>query len=81
MPVEVRFSTPVQTGSEARPASYTMGTRSFSVVNKLGRGVDHPNHLALRLKSIAIPLLPLWAFMACSRVNFTFTFTALYQQI
>jgi len=23
----------------------------------------------------AIPLLPLWAFMACSRVNATFTFT------
>jgi hypothetical protein len=24
----------------------------------------------------AIPLLPLWPFMACSRVNFTFTFRA-----
>ena len=22
-----------------------------------------------------MPLLPLWAFVACSRVNFTFTFT------
>jgi hypothetical protein len=32
----------------------------------------HP-HLALRLKkSKAIPLLPLWAFMAYSRVDFTF---------
>jgi hypothetical protein len=26
-------------------------------------------------KSKAIPLLPLWAFAACCRVNFTFTFT------
>jgi len=25
-------------------------------------------------KSRAIHLLPLWAFVACSRVNFTFTF-------
>jgi len=24
-----RYSTPVQTGSEAHPASYTMGTKSF----------------------------------------------------
>ena len=26
-------------------------------------------------KSKAIPLLPLWTFTACCRVNFTFTFT------
>jgi len=25
------------------------------------------------MKSSAIPLLPLWAFVACSMVNFTFT--------
>ena len=30
-------------------------------------------HPALRLKSRAIHLLPLWAFVACSRVKFTFT--------
>jgi len=28
IPVGVRFSAPVQTGSEAHPASYTMGTES-----------------------------------------------------
>jgi hypothetical protein len=28
----------------------TMGTRSFSRVNRPGRGVDHPPHLAPRLK-------------------------------
>ena len=38
----VRFSTPVQTGSEAHPASYTMGTGSFPGVKQLGHGVDHP---------------------------------------
>jgi len=45
-----RFSTPVQTGSEAHPASYTMGTGSFPGVKRPGRGVDHPPHLASRLK-------------------------------
>jgi len=37
-----RFSAPVQTGSEAHPASYTMGTGSFPGVKRPGFGVDHP---------------------------------------
>jgi len=37
-----RFSAPVQTGSEAHPASYTMGIGSFPGVKRPGRGVDHP---------------------------------------
>ena len=37
-----RFSSPVQTGSEAHPASYTMGTGSFPGVKRPGRAVDHP---------------------------------------
>jgi hypothetical protein len=37
-----RFSAPVQTGPEAHPASYIMGTGSFPGVNRPGRGVDHP---------------------------------------
>ena len=46
-----RFSAPVQTGPEAHPASYTMGTGSFPGVKRPGRGVDHqPSHLAPRLK-------------------------------
>jgi hypothetical protein len=44
---------------------------------KSGHGValtTHP-HLAPRLKKeYSLTLLPLWAFVACSRVNFTFTF-------
>ena len=36
------MSAPVQTGSEAHPASYTIGTWSFPGVKRPGRGVDHP---------------------------------------
>ena len=37
-----RFSAPVQTGTEAHPASYTMGTGSFLGVKQPGHGTDHP---------------------------------------
>jgi len=40
--VGVRFSTPVQTGPGAHPASYTMGTGPFPGGKGPGRGVDHP---------------------------------------
>ena len=49
-PGGARFSEPVQTGSETHPASYTMGTGSFPGVKRPGRDVDHPPHLAPRLK-------------------------------
>ena len=40
-----KFSTPVQTGPGAHPASYAMGTGSFSGVKRRGGGggVDHPH--------------------------------------
>ena len=44
-----RFYSPVQTGSEAHPASYTMGTESFPGIKRPGRGLDHQPHLAPRL--------------------------------
>jgi len=47
IPVEERFSAPVQTGPEAHPASYTMGTGSFRELKRPGRGVDHPSYLAV----------------------------------
>ena len=50
IPVVARFSAPIQTGPGAHPASYTMGTGSFPGVKRPGRGVDHPLHLAQRLK-------------------------------
>ena len=45
-----RFSSPVQTVPEAHPASYTMGKGSFPGVKRPERGVDHPPHIAPRLK-------------------------------
>jgi len=50
IPVEVRFSAPVQAGSEAHPASYTMGTGCFPGGKRPGRDVNHPLHLAPKLK-------------------------------
>ena len=51
IPVGARFPAPVLTGSEAHPASYTMGTGPFPGVNWPGRGVNHPSpHLAPRFK-------------------------------
>ena len=47
---EARLSAPVQTGPGVYPSSYTTGTGSFPGVMWLGRGVDHPPQLALRLK-------------------------------
>ena len=59
-----RFFAPVQTGSESHPAYYTMGTGSFPGVKWPGCGVDHPRHLAPRLKKeYSYNLLPLWDFV------------------
>ena len=52
-----------------------MGTGSFPGVKRRGHGVDHPPETNAEVKErVKLPLLPLWAFVACSRVNFTFTF-------
>ena len=45
-----RFSAPVQTGPGAHPTSYTMGTGSLLGVERPGRGVGFPLHLAPRLR-------------------------------
>jgi hypothetical protein len=50
MPVEARFSAHVQAGLGAHPSYYKMGTASYPGVRRPGRGVDHPPHLAPRLK-------------------------------
>jgi hypothetical protein len=50
-----------------------MGTGFFPGVKQPERGVDHPPHLAPRLKKeYSRTSTPLWAFVACFRVNFTF---------
>ena len=70
-PWVTRFFAPFQTGHGTHPASYTVSTGSFRGVKRPGRGVDHPPHLALKLKNewSYVYLLPLWAFVACYRVN------------
>ena len=50
IPVRARLSAAVQTDPGADPTSYTVGTESFPGVKWPGRGVDHPPHLAQRLK-------------------------------
>ena len=50
IPVVARFSAPVHTGFRSHPASYTRGTGTLPGVKRPGRGVDHPPHLAPRLK-------------------------------
>jgi len=46
---------------------------SFPGAKRPGRGVDHPPLSSTEVKE-RVPLLPLWVFVDCSRVNFTFTF-------
>ena len=48
--VGTRFSAPVQTGPEAHPTSYTLGTGSFPGVKRPVRGFDHPPHLSADVK-------------------------------
>ena len=63
VPVETRFSAPVQTSPGAHPASCKTGTGSFPGV-KCGRGVlltTHPLLVPRSWKSSAIPLPTLWA--------------------
>jgi hypothetical protein len=43
MLVGARFFAPIQTGSEAHPVSYAVGTGSFRGVRRPGRGVDLPS--------------------------------------
>jgi hypothetical protein len=62
IPVEAGFFAPIQTGSEAHPASCTMGTVSFLGVKAAGGGVDHlPPSSVPRFKEKcgAIPLFSL----------------------
>jgi len=53
-----------------------MGTGSLLPgVKRPGRGVDNPpsSSAEVKGKNKEIPLLPLWAFTACSKMNFTFS--------
>ena len=47
---EARFSSPVQIGPEAHPASYRIGAGSFPGVKRPGRGADHPPPYIVEIK-------------------------------
>ena len=75
IPAAARFFAPVQIGTLAHPALYTMGTRSFPGVNWTGSGFDHlPLQPDVNKKSKATHLLPLRTFMDGSRLKFSVTF-------
>jgi hypothetical protein len=75
--IESRGGEIFQTGPGAHLASYAMDTGSYPGVKRQGRGVEHPPPYSAEVKKRVEPitLLPplLWAFMVCSRVNFTYT--------
>ena len=72
--MRARFSSLVHTGPGVHPASYTMGTGFLPGVKRPGRGVDHPPPSSAEDEGRAeLYILPLWAFVACSTVNFTVT--------
>jgi hypothetical protein len=54
-----------------------MGNGSFLGSKRAGRGVDHPtpSMAEVKKKSKGMPLLPFWAFVVCSSLNFTITVT------
>ena len=45
-----RFSSPVQTGPGAHPASCTMGNGSFTGIKRPERSVDHPTPSSAQIK-------------------------------
>jgi len=75
MMVEERLSTPVQTGPEAHPTSYTiprtMGAGSFLGVEGQGRCADHPPPCSAEVKERVqlycySPSGPSWPDLGCT---------------
>jgi len=67
---EAKIYAPVQTGPGAHTISYTVGTGRFPGVKRTERRVDHTPSSSPEVKEKV--QLYLWAFVACSSVNFTF---------
>ena len=78
-PGGVKFSSPVQIGRGAHPASCTMGTGPSPGVKRPRRGVDHPPPSTAEVKEREQPYLysSVWAFMTRSRLNVAFLFARL----
>jgi len=73
-----RFSTPVQTGRGAHPASCTMGTGSFPGVKSDQVMSPHPFLVLWSRKSRAIPILTLWAIRPVPVQGYTLPFFMRY---
>jgi hypothetical protein len=61
-----------------------MGAGLFLGVKRPGHGVDRPSLSSVKVKERVELYLysPLWAFIACTKVNFTFTYVVLkYQEL
>jgi len=70
-----RFSTLIQTGPRAHPASCTMGTGSFLEVKWPGHGVDHPPSSSTKVKERLelyhySPSGPLWPVVGWTFFSF-----------
>jgi hypothetical protein len=73
------FPHPSRPPLEPTRVSYTMDAGFSRDKERPGRDTDpSPLLVPWSWKSRAIPLLFLWAFVACSGVNFTFTFTYIH---
>ena len=75
--VEPRFSSPVQTGPGAQPDSCTVDMRwILTGVKWPGLGINQlpPTNTEVK-ERVQLTLNPLWAFMVCRRMKFTFTVT------
>jgi len=78
--LEARFSAPVHTSPGVHTSLLYNGYRIFPGIKRLGRGVEHPPASSAEVKERVELYLysPSGRFLACSRVNFTFTFYALH---
>ena len=83
--MEARFSAPVQTGSEANPAYYTIGTSSFLGVMRPRRGVDHPTPSSAEVKETELylcsPSGPSWPVIGRALPLPTLSFIKIGQEL
>jgi hypothetical protein len=56
IPVEARFSAPVQIGPGTLPTSYAMGTGSFPEIKRTGCGVNYPLLSRAKIKELELHL-------------------------
>ena len=74
--MEERFSTSIQTGPGAHPASYTMGTGSLLEIKQSGCGVDHAPPSSADVKErvelyLYSPSGPSWPVLGLALLYFT----------